>query len=417
MEELKVKEKNKIKKGKRIARIIFIIILLVIVVSGVSYYYYTYLVSKEEKNIEEIANKNREALLEFNEVLEYGSELSYEELLNKLLNLDNIKEDTDIKILINGQEIIKDSVYKFETIGNYSVKVLLSNRYDYTIIIPKFKIIESTKESQIIVKDTKMPVISGITNKEITVGDEINLLEGISAQDEVDGELEVTIEGNVDNQKAGEYIIKVSAIDKNENMAKQEFKVVVKEKQTTTIAKSNSSTSNKKTSTSSSKTSTSNNKTSNSTSTATNSSSNSNIGTTTSSNDTSTKNARLQLATAEAKRVVSKMITSGMSDYEKAHAIYNYLHSNVARQTNQSNEAYKTNYGNEAYAALIMKKAACSGFCKAVTLMCNAAGLQSKHINANQWTHQWNTVLINGEWIILDAQGGIFGGTVHPLDY
>lgn len=106
-----------------------------------------------------------------------------------------------------------------------------------------------------------------------------------------------------------------------------------------------------------------------------------------------------------------------MSNYDKAHAIFKYLNTNVTIQTDQSNEAYKTNYGNEAYAALIMKKAACSGYCKAVTLMCNVAGLQSKHINANQWKHQWNTVLINGEWIILDAQGGIFGGTIHPLEY
>ena len=71
-------------------------------------------------------------------------------------------------------------------------------------------------------------------------------------------------------------------------------------------------------------------------------------------------------------------------------------------------EAYKTNYGNEAYAALILKKAACSGYCKAVTLMCNAAGLQSKHINANKWEHQYNEVYAGGRWIKLDAQGGIF---------
>lgn len=134
-------------------------------------------------------------------------------------------------------------------------------------------------------------------------------------------------------------------------------------------------------------------------------------------NDSSTKNGRLQIATEEAKKIVFQIIEPGMSDYDKAFAIFMYLYYNVSTQYNQSTTAYQTNYGNEAYAALIMKQAACSGFCKAVTLMCNAAGLQSKHINANQWTHQWNTVLINGEWIILDAQGGIFGGTVHPLEY
>ena len=114
--------------------------------------------------------------------------------------------------------------------------------------------------------------------------------------------------------------------------------------------------------------------------------------------------------------MVGQITKPSMSVEQKAQAICSYLYQNVARQTNQSNEAYKANFGNEAYAALILKKAACSGFCKAVTLMCNAAGVQSKHINANSWQHQWNTVLINSEWIILDAQIGLLGGTVHPLE-
>lgn len=201
---VELKEENKIKNGRRkiVVIILLIIILLVIAVIGVSYCYYKYLVIKEEKNIEEISNKNKEALLEFNEPLEYGSVLSYDELLNKLLNLDNIIEDTDIKIFVNEQEIIKDRVYTFETIGKYCVKVVLSNRYDYIVITPKSRTIENTKEFEILVEDTKIPVISGVVDKEITIGDEINILEGISAQDDVDGKLEVTIEGSVDNKKS-----------------------------------------------------------------------------------------------------------------------------------------------------------------------------------------------------------------------
>lgn len=129
----------------------------------------------------------------------------------------------------------------------------------------------------------------------------------------------------------------------------------------------------------------------------------------------SAKEKRLQEAKKEAKRVVKKIINHKMSQYDKAKAIYNYLHSNVSIQNNQSNAAYRKNFGNEAYAALIMKKAACSGYCRAATLMLNEAGLQSRHINAGKWQHQWNEVKINGKWIVLDAQGGIFGLSEHPI--
>lgn len=396
-----IKEENKLKHSKtRIIVISIISIILLVFLFGIGLY--LYLTKQEENTVNEIYNKHTEALLAYSETLEYGSELSYNDLLNKLISMDKIHENTDIKIFINNQEFIKDTTYKFETVGTYKIKVNLSNTHDYTIITKTSKVIENSKESEIIIVDTKPPVISGVSNKEITIGDEINLLDGITAQDELDGQLEVTITGEVNKTKAGEYVIKATATDKSGNVAEEEFKVTVKEKKivTPTPSPNTSSSSNKKPSSSNSTTSQSKPSTT----------------TPTQANDASTKSGRLQLATAEARRVVSQIITPGMSDYQKASAIFNYLHRNVSLQTNQSNEAYKTNYGNEAYAALIMKKAACSGFCKAVTLMCNAAGLQSKHINANQWAHQWNTVYIDGEWIVLDAQGGIFGGTQHPLE-
>ncbi|MDE6141857.1 MAG: hypothetical protein K2G03_04570, partial [Bacilli bacterium] len=244
------------------------------------------------------------------------------------------------------------------------------------------------------VRDTKAPQISGVEDIEITLGDKLNYEEMIKVEDECDDDVKISFEGEIDEKKTGRYSVKVLAIDKSGNMASEIFYVTIKDKENKTTSKittTKKSTTSKKTS----KISTVNK-------------------TTTTKLDVSTKKGRLALAKAEAKVIVKKIIKPGMSDAEKAQAISTYLYENVARQLNQSSEAYKTNYGNEAYAALVMKIAACSGFCKAVTLLCDEAGLKSQHINANQWTHQWNKVYVDGKWQVLDAQLGYFGGDNHP---
>lgn len=388
-------------------KLVFIVILIFVVVIfailGAGFFYYQHNENEIEKRIQEIYSMNEESLIEFNDKIEYGYEISYNELVNKLIDVDKLQENTKIKILINDQEIPSDGTYKFNTVENLKIRVELSYTYNYKMLVDLSKTIENSKETEIIVEDTKMPVISGVSNKEITVGGEINLLEGITAQDEIDGELEVTVEGNVDNTKAGEYMIKVSATDKNGNITEQEYKVTVKEKP---VAKTNPSTTSKSNTNSSTKKNTSNNS---STSSSSNSNKNNNSGSNSGASDASTKQGRLKIAQSEAKKVAAKIFKPGMTDLEKAQAIAEYLYTNVDRQLNQSTEAYKTNYGNEAYAAFVLKIAACSGFCKAAVMLCQEAGIQCKHINANQWTHQWLEVYIDGRWVEMDPQlGAVF---------
>ena len=188
--------------------------------------------------------------------------------------------------------------------------------------------------------------------------------------------------------KLGTYKLTAKAVDKNQNEVTEEFTVTVKEKPVQTPAPSKTTVSSN---TSSKSNSTSNNKNSNS-STSSNKPSSSSSGSQSNASSESTSAGRLTLAKAEAKKVVQKIIKPGMTNYQKAEAICIYITNTVAVQNNQSSEAYKTNYGNEAYAALVMKIAACSGRCKAVTLLCDAAGLKSQHINPNTWSHQWNKI-------------------------
>ncbi len=124
-----------------------------------------------------------------------------------------------------------------------------------------------------------------------------------------------------------------------------------------------------------------------------------------------TRSKRLKLAKKEAHNIVKQYITTDMNLKEKAFVLFRYLTENCRWQLDQSAAAYQKNYGNEAFAALIMKKAACSGYAKAYIMLCEAANVPVRHVNANSWTHQWNEVKVKGKWIKVDAYGGTFADT------
>ncbi len=425
--------KHGLLKALLIVLIIFIVLGIVASISG-----YIFIKSAKGK-YESIAN----AIKEENQTFEYGSKIKYETIIEKLISSNELPQNTNIQIKVDNKLINPEEEFICDKVGDVTITVKIYNN-ELTLLKKlnlQFLNDLTNIEKQIIwkVEDTKKPILSGVKDIEITQGDKIDVKKGISAKDEIDGDLEVIVEGQVDINTPGEYKLTAKAVDKNGNEVSQEFKVTVKEKKkvvassNTTASSSNkttsSSSSSKNTSSSSSnKTSSSTNKnTSSSTSKSTASSSKSTSSSTSSkntsssnksssSNSASTKSGRLALAKAEAKRVVAKIIKTGMTKYQKAEAICYYITDTVSAQNNQSPEAYKTNYGNEAYAALVMKIAACSGRCKAVTLLCDAAGLKSQHINKDLWEHQWNKIQIDdGSWIVIDAQIG-FIGDKHPLE-
>lgn len=336
-------------------------------------FYYQNRVQEKNKALDALEQEMASSFLEYDSKIEYGDVWDYATFLK---NLTNFSEDLSITLLVNNKVLNPEDSYSFFEVGENTVTITIKKDYTYKIFKTYTSKVTKDKTFTLIVEDTIKPEISGVKDRTINVGDSIDLKKGISASDKVDGDVDVEIIGEVDTEKAGTYTIIAKATDKNGNVTEEKFNITVKKKATTSKPKSSSTVS----STASS-----------------------------SKNDASTKAGRLNLAKAEAKKVVEKIIKPGMSEMEKAEAIFTYLRTNVRTQSNQSNEAYKTNYGNEAYAALVLKIAACSGFCKAVTLLCNEAGLKAEHVNANKWTHQWNKVLIDGKWYIIDAQGGYFG--------
>ena len=392
-------------------------ILLKILLSLVAIFLVVYIIYVAATTIikRNILSKNVDVINLNEEIIEYGSTLSYNDIYSKLINSNNLYKGSTVNIYLDNSLITTNSSISFNEVKDINLEI--------EIITPVIPFLENNvvvlKEVKWKVKDNKYPVINGIQNREITAGDEFDSKTGIAAIDEVDGSLDVTIEGEYDINVPGKYTITVKAVDKNNNVSTESYELTVNEKKVAPTTSSQTSSSTNKSSSSSSSNSKSS---SSSSSNKSNNSSGSTTSSTPQGNSSSsaltadTKEGRLNLAKQEAKRVVSKIITSGMTKLEKATAICNYITNTVSVQENQSNEAYQSNYGNEAYAALILKIAACSGRCKAVTLLCDAAGLKSQHINAGEWTHQWNKVQIDdGSWVVVDSQIGLVADK-HPLE-
>ena len=212
---------------KKVVIICLVVAFLILAICGGlgGYYYFT-----ENKKILEIHNTQKSSLKEFSEEVKYGQEISYDDLLIKLIDKEKIQENTNIIIQINDKELLNGETFKFEQLGTYTVKVKTKYTYVYPVLNFIKQNIEEEKTLEIIIEDKEKPVITGISNKEITVGDNINLQDGITASDNVDGDVEVKLEGSVDNQKAGTYTIKVTATDKSGNTEEATFTVTVKEK-------------------------------------------------------------------------------------------------------------------------------------------------------------------------------------------
>lgn len=372
-------EKQNINKKRNIKKLIIIFVVILVIILAI----FCYLIEREktiyENNIEKIKNQNQTAFIDYKNDIEFLTTWSYDELKNNLVNEKKLSKNTNIEIYINKNKINKDSNIKFEKVGNMNIDIYLKKNYKYKIIKEHNRKINNHKKITLTIKDTIAPVLNGVSNKTIIVGNNLNLLEGITATDEREGNIEVKVDGQVDTSKVGTYIVKIYAVDKNGNKTEQDMQVDVKAKPTVSYKNNYSN------------------------------SSSSNSGNSASQSDTSTVSGRLAIARNEARRVANQIFRSGMSDLQKAQAIADYLYTNVDRQLNQSNEAYKTNFGNEAYAALVLKIAACSGFCKAAMILCEYGGLQCKHINANQWTHQWLEVYIDNRWVQMDTQlGSVF---------
>ena len=154
---------------------------------------------------------------------------TYDTLDLQLADTDTVEYgdtfDQDALVLDHHGELTSEGTVDPAKVGEYTITYTLSAKdpeYSQTV--------EKQVEKKINVVDTQMP--------EITISEEfLETKEGMEfsaddnvegASDPVDGDLEYTLETDLDTEEPGEYTVTVSAEDKNGNTSEKEFYVTVK---------------------------------------------------------------------------------------------------------------------------------------------------------------------------------------------
>lgn len=108
--------------------------------------------------------------------------------------------------------------------------------------------------------------------------------------------------------------------------------------------------------------------------------------------------------------ILSSVIKSGMSDYDKALALHDYLCKNVV----YSND----DVGATAYGAIVKGKAACQGYAEATGLLYTLAGLENVIVRATndstRATHGYVKVKVDGNWYCVDTTADDPVGNSNP---
>ena len=108
-------------------------------------------------------------------------------------------------------------------------------------------------------------------------------------------------------------------------------------------------------------------------------------------------------STAEerAQAIVARLITAGMSDYEKALTLHDYVIRHAQYDLPASQEDYEAHpraYGPEG--VLIDHQGVCQSYSEAYELLMAYAGIPCIVIHSD--THAWNQIMLDGQWTHVD---------------
>lgn len=102
--------------------------------------------------------------------------------------------------------------------------------------------------------------------------------------------------------------------------------------------------------------------------------------------------------------VVNKIITPGMSEFDKAKAIHDYMVINIDYDYDNYYAGTLSQASYNVTGALQNKYAVCSGYAKTFKLLCDLTGLECEIVTGTAGLpHAWNQVKINGNWYNVDV--------------
>ena len=189
--------KRKLKKQSKVVIIAIITTLLLVLIA-------TSILIWKTKNQNENVNETKITLIDNLDI----------EVFSEINNLDLIK---DIK---NGEITSEKEHIDTNTLGKQEIEIIYlddnSEEKEYTFTIN--------------IVDTEKPTITFDKELITTVGNDINLLKGVSAKDNYTKDIKVSIDGDYDFNKVGEYTIYYTAKDSSNNKTKEEAILIVKEK-------------------------------------------------------------------------------------------------------------------------------------------------------------------------------------------
>ena len=93
--------------------------------------------------------------------------------------------------------------------------------------------------------------------------------------------------------------------------------------------------------------------------------------------------------------ILSKYISSKMSDIEKVIAIHDYIVLNT--------KYLLTDYCYDPYGVIVKGRGVCQGYAESMKLLLNKIGIECLYVSSDEMNHGWNIVNIDGENYHLDA--------------
>ena len=191
----KKNRKNRRSKKKRITRLLAVVLACAVLISSV------------------IFVNSKKLVIEFYENAEV-----------------NINETADnyqfVKTIENGEILTEKTEIDTSSMGEKKISLTVK---------PTFGA-EEVFTYSVTVVDRESPKITFEGALETTEGTEIDLLKGVSATDNSNEEIAVSVEGDYDFTKPGEYSLKYVAIDSSNNKTEEEFKLTVKAREIPTTS-------------------------------------------------------------------------------------------------------------------------------------------------------------------------------------